>query len=75
MVGHPPPLNQKRVIIERDIGNAVSSNDSDSQALGQIMKEAATRYTDLEVNFGHIYISDYMPFEALGYIVVGVHSL
>jgi Zn-dependent M28 family amino/carboxypeptidase len=74
MVGHPPPLNQKRVIIERDIDNAVSSNDSDSQALGQNMKEAATQYTDLDVNFGPIYDSDYMPFEALGYTVVGVYD-
>jgi Zn-dependent M28 family amino/carboxypeptidase len=74
MVGHPPPLNPKRVIIERDIGNKVSSNESDSQALGQIMKEIATKYTDLEVNFGDIYDSDYMPFEALGYTVVGVYD-
>ena len=74
MVGPPSPLNQKKVIIERDIGNIVSSNDSDSQAFGRIMEEAAARYNDLEVNFGPIYDSDYMPFEALGYTVVGVYD-
>ena len=34
----------------------------------------ALDYTDLQVVFGPIYDSDYMPFEALGYVVVGIYD-
>ena len=73
MVGHPEP-HQKKVIIERDMGNRVSSNDLDSQIYGEFMKQMALDYTDLQVVFGPIYDSDYMPFEALGYVVVGIYD-
>ena len=73
MVGHPEP-HQKKVIIERDMGNRVSNNDFDSQIYGEFMKQMALDYTDLQVVFGPIYDSDYMPFEALGYVVVGIYD-
>jgi len=73
MVGSPPS-NQKRVIIERDMGNKVSNNDGDSQVFGEYMKQMAAKYTDLQAAFGHIYDSDYMPFEALGYVVTGLYD-
>jgi aminopeptidase YwaD len=34
----------------------------------------ASKYTNLEVIPGHIYDSDYMPFEALGYVVAGLYD-
>jgi putative aminopeptidase FrvX len=73
MVGRPP-LNPKKVIIERDTGNEVLTNDQGSQTLSQIMEQMATHYTDLEVVYGPIYDSDYMPFEALGHVVLGVYD-
>jgi peptidase M28-like protein len=73
MVGSPPS-NQKRVIIERDMGNKVSNNDRDSQVFGEYMKQMAAKYTDLQAAFGHIYDSDYMLFEALGYVVTGLYD-
>jgi hypothetical protein len=73
MVGNPPPYNQKRVIIEIDMGNKLSNN-GDSQVFGEYMKQTAAKYTDLQPAFGHIYDSDYMPFEALGYIVTGLYD-
>jgi hypothetical protein len=73
MVGNPP-YPQTKVIIERDTGNKVSSNDQDSQSYGEFMKQMAMNYTDLQVIMGPIYDSDYMPFEALGYVVVGIYD-
>jgi hypothetical protein len=72
MVGNPP--SNQAVIIERDMGNKVSTNDEDSQNFGQIMEQMAANYTNLQVMLGSIYDSDYMPFEALGYVVAGVYD-
>lgn len=35
------------------------------------MEQIAIDYTDLDVILGPIYDSDYMPFEALGYVAIG----
>ena len=37
-------------------------------------EQAAVDYTDLQVMLGPIYDSDYMPFEALGYVVAGLYD-
>jgi hypothetical protein len=66
--------SSQAVIIERDMGNKVLTNDQDSQKFGQIMEQMAVNYTNLPVMLGPIYDSDYMPFEALGYVVVGVYD-
>jgi Peptidase family M28 len=73
MVGHPSP-NQRQLIIERDMGNAVSFNDKDSENLAKIIEHMAINFTDLQVQSGPIYDSDYMPFEALGYVVSGLYD-
>ena len=72
MVGRPSS-NQK-VLVERDIVNEATTNDQDSQLFGEMLAQAAIDYTDLEVELSHIYGSDYMPFEALGYVVAGVYD-
>jgi Zn-dependent M28 family amino/carboxypeptidase len=71
MVGFPSANGKHSVTIERDMGNAVPSNDQDSQTFAQIMEQMAVDYTDLDVMSGPIYDSDYMPFEALGYVAIG----
>lgn len=71
MVGFPPTNGKHTVTIERDMGNAVPINDQDSQTLADMMEQIALDYTDLDVMLGPIYDSDYMPFEALGYVTVG----
>jgi hypothetical protein len=38
------------------------------------MAQLATDYTQLPVVMGEIYGSDYMPFEARGYVVVGLYD-
>jgi Zn-dependent M28 family amino/carboxypeptidase len=73
MVGNPPSKENK-VIIERDIGNRVSSNDQESQDFAQSIEQLATDLTNLKVMQGPIYDSDYMPFEAYGYVVAGIYD-
>ena len=60
--------------MERDTGNAVPGNDAASLALGAAMSQAATDYTTLSVVLGPIYSSDYMPFEARGWVTVGAYE-
>ncbi|MGA8080282.1 MAG: M20/M25/M40 family metallo-hydrolase, partial [Candidatus Nitrosopolaris sp.] len=72
MVGRPESEN--RIIIERDLGNVVSDNDADSQRFGETLEQAAVDYTNMQVLLGPIYDSDYMPFEAEGYVVAGFYD-
>jgi acetylornithine deacetylase/succinyl-diaminopimelate desuccinylase-like protein len=63
------------VIIERDLGNQISSNDKPSQEFAEIMAQMAADYSrNVTVQLGPIYASDYMPFEARGYVVIGVYE-
>lgn len=72
-VGYSPSA-QQLAIVERDMGNVVPTNDQDSQAFSQTMEQMAIDYTDLQVMLGPIYGSDYMPFEARGYVVIGAYE-
>ena len=77
MIGYPK-LNPGTVIIELDnnpdpIHNTVKENDYKSIELGEVMKKMFS-YTDLQFHFDSIYDSDYEPFEAEGYIVIGVYD-
>jgi Zn-dependent M28 family amino/carboxypeptidase len=74
MVGYPPRNGKTTVTVERDIGNKVTTNDKDSQAFANKMEQMALDYTDLDVVLGPIYDSDYMPFEALGYVTIGCYD-
>ena len=69
MVGVPPADGS--VTVERDLGNVVATNDAGSAAFGAVMAQAAADYTDLPVLLGPIYASDYMPFEARGWVTIG----
>lgn len=72
MVGYPPP--NLAITIEQDMGNVVPDNNQPSQQFAQVMAQLATDYTNLPVVLGEIYGSDYMPFEARGYVVIGVYD-
>jgi Peptidase family M28 len=74
MVGYPPRNGKSTVTVERDIGNKVTTNDKESQAFADMMEQMAFDYTDLDVVLGPIYDSDYMPFEALGYVTIGCYD-
>ena len=72
MIGYAP--GGKSVYVEQDMGNAVESNDEPSQQFAAKMAQMAADYTDLSVTMGEIYESDYMPFEARGYVCVGAYE-
>jgi hypothetical protein len=69
MLGYPD--EDLTILIEQDKGNRVPDNDQPSHEFGELMAQMAADYTDLPVKFGPIYSSDYMPFEARGYVVIG----
>jgi hypothetical protein len=72
MIGYAP--NGNSIIIEQDTGNEVRSNDVPSQHFAAKMAQMAADYTDLAVSFGPIYESDYMPFEARGFVCIGAYE-
>lgn len=72
MIGYPP--SDFSILVERDTGNHTSSNDQDSKAFGTAMAQMAADYTNMPVQFGNVFSSDYMPFERRGYVVVGAYE-
>jgi hypothetical protein len=61
-------------LIEYDNGNVVQDNDKYSRAVANFIKGVAEKYTNLNATLGVLGNSDYLPFEALGYTVVGFHD-
>lgn len=74
MIGHPENSADPSIIIERDIGNDVDSNDAPSQNCAMQMVQAAADYTKIKTILGPIYSSDYMPFEHFGYVCIGAYD-
>jgi Zn-dependent M28 family amino/carboxypeptidase len=74
MIGYPPPQGSNKVAIEYDLGNRVLVNDRYSKAVAEFIKHIALEYTNLEAVLAAIGKSDYTPFEAFGYTVIGVHD-
>ena len=68
------PLANSGVIIEYDMNNHVAENDVPSQTFANVMAQMAADYCTTPVMFGPIYSSDYMPFEARGYVVIGIYE-
>jgi hypothetical protein len=52
----------------------VDENNEMSQYFGQKMEQYAKDYTELAVEFDPIFASDYMPFEARGYVCIGAYD-
>jgi len=61
-------------LVEYDNGNVVSDNDKHSRAVANFIKGVAEKYTNLNTTLGFLGNSDYLPFEALGYTVIGLHD-
>ena len=73
-----PELNPGKVTIEIDDNekpehNQVKENDEDSIGFGKVMADMSS-YTDLQIQLDSIFDSDYEPFEAEGYVVIGVYD-
>jgi hypothetical protein len=61
-------------LVEYDNGNVVQDNDKHSRAVANFIKGVAEKYTNLNATLGLLGNSDYLPFEALGYTVIGFHD-
>jgi hypothetical protein len=61
-------------LVEYDNGNVVQDNDMYSQSIAQFIKDIALKYTGLNTTLGILGNADYLPFEALGYTVIGFHD-
>jgi Zn-dependent M28 family amino/carboxypeptidase len=77
MIGYPQ-LNLGIVLVEKDdhtdpAHNQVNENDESSIEFAKIMADMSS-YTDLKVSLNSIWNSDYEPFEAEGYVVVGAYD-
>lgn len=77
MIGYPL-FAPNTVIIERDNNtnvkhNQVMENDTESIEFGEMMKDM-TSAVGLQFHLDSIYDSDYEPFEAKGYVVIGAYD-
>jgi hypothetical protein len=63
--------DDKTSFIDIDEGNVHSSNNEPSTMFGEKMEQNAKDYTDLDIEFDPIALSDYMPFEAREYVCIG----
>jgi Zn-dependent M28 family amino/carboxypeptidase len=73
MVGFSPDETND-LLIEYDYGNVVQDNDKYSRAVANFVKSIAEHHTDLNATLSLLRNSDYLPFEALGYTVIGLHD-
>jgi len=73
MVGFAPEETIE-LLIEYDNGNTVQDNDRYSLAVANFIKSVASNYTNLNATLGVLGNTDYLPFEALGYTVIGFHD-
>jgi Zn-dependent M28 family amino/carboxypeptidase len=66
--------NTTNIDIDDGTTGSVSTNNEASQLLGQKMEKMAIDYTNLKVEYDPIAFSDYMPFEARGYVCIGAYD-
>ena len=77
MCSEPGFLSTKsttNVDVDDGTTGSVSTNNEASQLLGQKMEKMAIDYTNLKVEYDPIAFSDYMPFEARGYVCIGAYD-
>lgn len=75
MIGYPQPSNQSnQIIIEHDVGNKHLENDKNSKRIALLIQQITTEYTDLQAILNKLGNSDFNPFEAYGYTVIGMHD-
>jgi hypothetical protein len=72
--GFIPENNTTFIDIDDGSTGIIDENNEMSQQFGQKMEQYAKDYTELAVKFDPIYASDYMPFEARGYVCIGAYD-
>jgi hypothetical protein len=74
MIGYPSPKESNKVMLEYDIGNKYLYNDKYSKLISHFIKQIALNYTNSEAILDKLGNSDFIPFEALGHTVIGIHD-
>ena len=75
MLGYTPSNETKnKVILEYDVGNKYVQNDNYSKTIALFIKQIASNYTNLEAILSKLENSDFIPFEAFGHTVIGIHD-
>ncbi len=72
--GYLSTLTTANIDIDDGQTGIISSNNDASQNFGLVMKNLAETYTNLSIEFDPIDASDYMPFEARGYVCIGAYD-
>ena len=74
MLGYTPSNETNKVILEYDIGNKYVQNDNYSKTIALFIKQIASNYTNLGAILSKLENSDFIPFEAFGHTVIGIHD-
>lgn len=74
MLGYTPSNETNKVILEYDIGNKYVQNDKYSKTIALFINQIASNYTNLESILSKLENSDFIPFEAFGHTVIGIHD-
>jgi hypothetical protein len=74
MLGYTPSNETNKVILEYDIGNKYVQNDEHSKTIALFINQIASSYTNLESILSKLENSDFIPFEAFGHTVIGIHD-
>ena len=74
MLGYTPSNETNKVMLEYDIGNKYVQNDENSKTIALVIKQIASNYTNLEAILSKLENSDFIPFEAFGHTVIGIHD-
>ena len=74
MLGYTPSNETNKVSLEYDVGNKYIQNDNYSKTIALFIKQIASNYTNLEAILSKLENSDFIPFEAFGHTVIGIHD-
>ncbi len=69
-----PAARDRALLVDRDEGGATPTNDAASRRLVSVVQELAKRYVSVPTRVDPAYDSDYVPFEAQGYPIVGLYE-
>jgi hypothetical protein len=74
MIGYQLSNELNKVILEYDVGNKYLQNDKYSKTIALFIKQIATNYSNLKAILSKLENSDFIPFEAFGHTVIGIHD-
>jgi hypothetical protein len=74
MIGYRPSNESDKVILEYDVGNKYLQNDNYSKTIALFIKHISSNYTNLQAQLAKLGNSDFIPFEAFGHTVIGIHD-